>query len=283
MKIGINMLLWTPSVEEEHFPLFETLKKTGYDGVEIPIFGPNVPHYQRVGQALKDNGLASTVVSIIPDPEQNPISDNPKHRAAGTQYLKEIVDCCAALGADVLCGPLFQPLGVFTGNGPTEQEKAFAADVHREVAEYAQKAEIDIAIEPLNRFECYFATTQDIVAEHARRVAHPSLGIMYDTFHGNIEEKDPIGCFSKHMDLLKHVHISASDRGTPGKGSIPWVEIFKTLRAGGYDRWLTIEAFGRTMPALAATTKVWRDLSSSPQEVVTVGYQTIKEGWDAAA
>ena len=28
----------------------------------------------------------------------------------------------------------------------------------------------------------------------------------------------------------------------------------------GYDGYLTIEAFGRALPALAAATRVWRDL-----------------------
>ncbi|MCF7708487.1 MAG: sugar phosphate isomerase/epimerase [Verrucomicrobia bacterium] len=283
MKIGMNMLLWTPFVDEEHFHIFETLKKTGYDGVEIPVFAPDAAHYQRVGRALKDHGLGATVVSIIPNPEQCPISDNPNHRRAGVAYLKEIVDCCAALDAEVLCGPLYQPLGVFSGDGPTEQEKVFAADVHHEVAEYAQKAGIDIAVEPLNRFECYFANTLDTMAEHARRVNHPALGIMYDTFHGNIEEKDPAASIGRHMELLKHIHISSNDRGTPGNGVISWSDIFRALRTGGYDRWLTIEAFGRSMPDLAATTKVWRDLSAGPEEVYTVGFNTIKNGWEAAA
>ena len=37
MKTGFNMLSWTPFVTEEYFPLFEKLKKMGYDGVEIPF------------------------------------------------------------------------------------------------------------------------------------------------------------------------------------------------------------------------------------------------------
>ena len=73
MKIGFNMLLWTPFVEAEHFPLFEKIKETGYDGVEIPIFGGDVTHYWEVGKAIKDQGMDCTVVSIIPDEEHNPI------------------------------------------------------------------------------------------------------------------------------------------------------------------------------------------------------------------
>ena len=82
--------------------------------------------------------------------------------------------------------------------------------------------------------------------------------------------------------LIKHVHISENDRGTPGRGHVPWKETFDTLRQGGYDGWLTVEAFGRTLPDLAATTCVWRDLSANNEEVYTVGFETIRQGWDSA-
>jgi D-psicose/D-tagatose/L-ribulose 3-epimerase len=282
MKIGMNMLLWTPSVTEEYFSHFDTLKQIGYDGVEIPVFDTNVAHYRTVGKAIKDAGLLCSVVSIIPDEAQNPISPKPEHRRGAVDYLRQIIDCCEAMDADVLCGPLYQPLGTFTGSGPTDEEKQYAVEVHQQAADHAQKAGVEIAIESLNRFECYFLNTLGEAAAHAKRVGRPALGVMYDTFHGNLEEKEPVDCITKHLDQIKHIHISASDRGTPGKGHVPWAETFKVLRQGGYDRWLTIEAFGRSMPALAATTKVWRDLSVNPQEVYEVGFSTIKNGWDAA-
>ena len=154
MKIGFNVLLWTPYVTEEHFRLFEKLKATGYDGVEIPLFGGEVSHYKKVGAAIKDNGLDCTVVTVIPDEEHNPISPEPKHRQGAIDYLKGVLDCSAALEAEVLCGPFYQPLGVFSGQGPTEEEKQRAAEVHRKIAGIAQKANIKLAVESLNRFEC---------------------------------------------------------------------------------------------------------------------------------
>ena len=74
MKIGFNMLLWTPFVEEEHFPIFDVLKKTGYDGIEIPLFSGEPDHYAKVGKALKASGLGCTAVTVIPDQARNPIS-----------------------------------------------------------------------------------------------------------------------------------------------------------------------------------------------------------------
>jgi D-psicose/D-tagatose/L-ribulose 3-epimerase len=79
-----------------------------------------------------------------------------------------------------------------------------------------------------------------------------------------------------------HVHISENDRGTPGKGHVPWQATYDALRASGYDGWLTIEAFGRAMPALAAATRVWRDFAPNPEEVYQLGLRNMQEGWARA-
>jgi len=283
MKTGINLLLWTPFVTEEHFDILEKLKATGYDGAEVPLFSGEVDHYRKVGRALRDNGLACTTCTVMPDEEHNPISAEAKHRQGAVDYLKWVIDCNEALGSEVLCGPFYQPLGTFTGVPPTEEEKQRAAEVHRQVAEYARQANLVLAVECLNRFECYFLNTLADGAAHAKRVNHPNLGVMYDSFHANVEEKDPIGCITENIDAIRHVHVSENDRGTPGKGHVPFGDIFKALRAGGYDQWLTIEAFGRSLPELAATTCVWRDLSGSPEECYQYGHDMIRKTWDAAA
>lgn len=282
MKIGMNLLLWTPFVTEGHFPILEQLKATGFDGVEVPLFSGSVEHYHKVAKALRDNGLKCTTCTVIPDEQHNPISPDSKNRQGAVDYLNKVIDYAAALGAEILAGPFYQPLGVFTGQPPSNEEKKRAAQVHRQVADYAERVNIRLAVEALNRFECYFLNTIKDAADYARQVNHPNFGIMYDAFHANIEEKDPVGCISEHVDLIRHVHVSENDRGTPGKGHVPFAQIFKMLRRGGYDGWLTIEAFGRDMPELAATTRIWRDVSASQQECYTEGYRMIKQLWEEA-
>jgi len=131
MKIGFNMLLWTGHVTEGDFPLLADIKKAGYDGVEIPLFGGDAAHFKKVGKAIKDNGLDCTSVTVIPDEEHNPISPDASHRKGGLEHLKWAIDCSKALDSNLLCGPFYQPLGVFTGEAPTEEEKQRAAEVHR--------------------------------------------------------------------------------------------------------------------------------------------------------
>ena len=278
MKIGFNMLLWTTHLVEEQFDLLEKIKSVGYDGVEIPIFGgeEKVSHFENIGKVLKDNGLDCTSVTVIPDESRNPISDDEKSRSNALEYMKWAIDCSSALGSEILAGPYHQPLGVFSGEPPTQKEKEYAAKVHQDAADYAKQVSLQLSIEPLNRFECYFLNIGEDASNYVDLVNRDNFGYLYDTFHANIEEKDPVGVISKTIKNINHIHISENDRGTPGKGNIPWNETFETIKNSGYDGWLTIEAFGRALPDLAAATRVWRDFFPSKEEVYEEGYKFIK-------
>ncbi len=278
MKIGFNLLLWSGYITEEHFPVLEKLKATGYDGVEIPIFDVSDPgHYRRVGQAILDNGLSACAVTICPTDAQSLISPNPAHRQAGVDHLKRVVECGREAGIANLCGPYYQELSLFTGKGPTDEERAWAAEAHRQVADAAQAAGIRLTIEAVNRFECHFMNTMAQAAAYVKQVAHPNFFTMYDTFHANIEEKDPLAAIEPYLDVIKHVHISANDRGTPGKDHTPIRETLQIFQRNGYDEWFVIEAFGDALPELAAATRVWRPLFESPEEVYTFGHQYIRD------
>jgi D-psicose/D-tagatose/L-ribulose 3-epimerase len=278
MKTGMNLLLWTTHVTAEHFPTLEKLKRAGFDGVEIPLFEGDAAHFKTVKRELDNQGLGCTAVTVV-GPDANPISPDAAIRKAAVERVKWAIDMTATLGGDALCGPYHSPLGVFSGEGPTEDEKKRAADVLRQAAEHAATAKVKLAIEYLNRFECYFLTTAADARALVDRVGHPSFGTMYDTFHANIEEKSPGPAMARIGDKLFHVHISESDRGTPGTGMVHWDESFQALRQAKYDGWLVIEAFGRALPALAAATKVWRDLFPSAEEVYTQGLRFMKAKW----
>jgi len=282
VKIGFNMLLWTAHVQPEHWPILEDLKRTGYDGVEIPLFEGEPRHYAELGRRLEQMGLQSTGIALFPSVEMNPIGAASEQRATALKHIEWIIECAAALGAKAVGGPLHSTLGHFSGEAPTEEERQRAIDFHRKAGEIARKHGVTIVLEAINRFENYFLTTMADLAAYLDAVDHSNISGMYDTFHANIEEKDPtaaIGVIRRH---LSHVHISENDRGTPGRGHIDFAAAFKALKNSGYDDWLTIEAFGRALPPLAAATRVWRDFFPTPTQVYREGYATIRNGWDAA-
>jgi D-psicose/D-tagatose/L-ribulose 3-epimerase len=278
MRTGMNLLLWTTHVTRDYFPLFAKLKATGFDGVEIPLFEGDTAHYQSIRKELDQHGLGCTTVTCV-GPEVSPISADAAVRRAAVDRLKWAIDITATLGADNLCGPFHSPLGIFSGAGPTADEKSRAAEMLHQAAEYAQKSKVMLGIEYLNRFECYFLTTAADARALVKAVNHPSFRMMYDTFHANIEEKHAAPVIESIADVMVHVHISENDRGTPGTGHVAWDETFRALKKVKYDGWMVIESFGRALPDLAAATKVWRDLFPSPEEVYTQGLRFIREKW----
>ena len=289
MKVGMNMLLWTGHVTQEHVPVLEALKATGFDGVEIPMFDvSDEGHVRGLAGVLDQIGLERTVVALIPDEAHNPLVADAACRARAVDHLKRVIDCTSILGGQIIAGPWFQPLGVFSGERPSDTELDRCADVHRQVLPLMRQAGITPGLEPLNRFEAYLLNTMDQAIAYAERLGADDfgagIGILYDTFHANIEEKDPLAALrAVHASgHLSHVNISENDRGTPGRGHAKIRETIAALRGLGYDGWLTIEAFGRGVPELAAATRVWRDFFASPEEVYSEGFALIRECWDAA-
>ena len=282
MKTGFNLLLWTTHVTAEHTAILKGIKKAGYDTVEIPVFEGMPDYYARLGEQLDKIGLERSSVSVIGPSGKNPLSPDKAARAAAVDYTKWVIDCAKALGAKTIAGPMHSELGYFSGDGPTAAEVTRGISYHRKVGDYAARNDIRFALEALNRFECYFLNTMQQLADYLDEVDHPAIKGMYDTFHANIEEKDPVAAIKAIRKHMIHVHISENDRGTPGKGHVPWAATYKALRAAKYDGWMTIEAFGRALPALAAATRVWRDFFPSQESVYLEGIKQMKAGWARA-
>lgn len=264
MKYGMNMLLWTSDVNEEHFPVLESLKGMGFDGVELPVFDMELSKFEKVGKRLDAIGLGRTAVTVCTDTE-NPISPDAAIRAAGLTRIKKAVDMCAAVGATHLCGPIHSAIGSFSGQGPTSDEWNWGKETLSQAAEYAKAQDVTLVVEYLNRFECYFLTCAADAARFCREVNHTHLKTMYDTFHANIEEKNLAAAMQSAFDQVVHVHISENDRSTPGEGHVDWTTTFQMLKQLRYDGWLTVEAFGMSLPALAAATKIWRRMFPSEE------------------
>src|SRR5262245_53510277 len=279
MCVGMNLLAWTTHVTEAHFPLLARLKQVGFDGVEIPLSRGDGVHYRAVRRELDNLGLACTT-ALVEDPAANAISPDPAVRKAAIERQRWALEMTAVLGGNILNGEFHTPR--MPPTEPVEEERSRAVDVFRQTAEIARPVGVHLAIEYLNRFESYFLTTAADARALVKRVDHPNFGMMYDTFHAHIEEKDPAAAITAAGGDLIHVHISENDRGIPGTGQVRWDETFRTLRRVGYDGWLTIECFSRAVPDMAVAMRIWRDVFRDPDDVSTLGVRFIRDQWAAA-
>ncbi len=275
MRYGLNLLLWTDTLNDESLPLLDQVKAIGYDAVELPVFDLDVNRYAKWGKRLDAVGLARTGTAVR-GVDDNPASPDPKVRARGVAANKAAIDCCQAAGCETLIGPFHSALGYFSGKGPTADEWRWAVDSMREVAEHAAQCKVKLGLEAVNRFECYLMNTAADGARFCRDVNHPSCGMMYDTFHAHIEEKSIPEAIRALKDCLFHVHISENDRSTPGQGNVRWKENFDTLKEIGYNNLLVVEAFGLALEKLVPATKIWRRMYKDEMQLATDALRVMK-------
>ena len=281
MKVGINLLLWTAAADESHLPLLENMKRWGYDGFELPMFDPDCSPWKTLGTEGDNLGLERTAVTIVSD-RANPVSPDVAVRRAGLEHLRRCIDSCAEGGIHMLAGPLYSPCGGLVGRGRSEDEFRWALEVMGRAADYADEAGVALALEPLNRFETYVFNCVEDAGRLVDAADKPRLGLLYDTFHAHIEEKNQAEAIRRAGRRIRHVHISENDRSTPGAGAVHWDQVFPALKSVGYDGWLTIEAFGRALPEVAAATCIWRPMFESEEQLARDGLRHIRASWEAA-
>jgi sugar phosphate isomerase/epimerase len=169
------------------------------------------------------------------------------------------------------------------GNSQLDYGSAWEKDIYPYfkglMTEAAEAGGITLAVESLNHFEHYLANTAAETAALCREVGNPRCGMVYDTFHAHIEEKDVRRAVEDCADVLTYVHLSENDRSTPGQGQVDWFTTFDALHGIGYDGWMTVEAFSATNPSLVAMLKVWRRGYVSEEHVVRDGVAFVRGTW----
>jgi D-psicose/D-tagatose/L-ribulose 3-epimerase len=282
MKFGVNVFIWTATFERSHLPLLPVIKEHGFDGVEVPLFRAADFATADIRRGLEQNGLECTICSVIPR-GLNMISEDAAIRQKTRIHMEECVKTAAEVGAKIMAGPLYSPVGYLPGRRRTPDEWKWAVECYQSLGPVLSQYQITIAIEPLNRFETYFLNTAADAVALCDAINHPNIGVLFDTFHANIEEKDIGAAYRTVGRHLKHVHTCENDRGIPGSGHVEWESVFQALRDLKYEGWLTIESFGFTLGELSAAAAIWRDIAPSPESIAFEGVKFLKQHMAAAA
>ena len=276
MKFGVNTFIWSESFDSSNLPLLPRVKSWGFDGVEVPLFTPADFAAAVIRKGTGENGLECTVCSVLIN-GFSLISDDADVRRKTVAHMKDTVKASAEAGAKVVAGPLYCPVGYLPGRRRTADEWKRAVEGHQALGDTLKSHGMTMAIEPLNRFETFFLNTAADAARLASDISHPNVGVLFDTFHANIEEKDIGAGYRTLGKHLKHVHACENDRGIPGSGHVEWPGVFKALKDVGYDGWLTIESFGFALPQLSAAAAIWRDIEATPEAIAVEGVKFLRK------
>ncbi|MCS7026838.1 MAG: sugar phosphate isomerase/epimerase [Bryobacteraceae bacterium] len=252
------------------------IKRHGFDGVELPLFDPANCPAGEIRRALESNALECTACTVIPQGMTIFDADASIRRRA-CQHLEDTVKVLAEIGGKLLAGPVYSPVGWLPGKRRTTEEWQRAIESYQQLAEVLEQFDVTLAIEPLNRFETFFLNTVADGVALCEAVNHSRIGLLVDTFHSNIEEKNIAAAYRLAGRHLRHVHTCENDRGTPGSGHIPWPDVLNAVKSVGYDGWLTIESFGFHLPEISQAAAIWRDLAAAPEAIAWEGVRFLKQ------
>ncbi len=246
-ELYFSFFMFTVDLRPEDLEYRETiighireLTAMGYTGFDLPIAPTDatdrareVESYAELRGALDAAGLADVrfTTNVAATRRFDPTSVYREQRDAALAYLKSRVDITAALGGEILAGPIIFPYNVFP---LTDRDEAIWSDalqalvipayerarpVLSELAEYAESKDVRLAIEPVDHWEQPAPNSVEDVLGFLEEVASAQLGVCIDSAHvmlggrrsGRLRHRRPGRCGRGPDPLRAHL------RSGPGR------------------------------------------------------------------
>lgn len=272
MRKGIHFLFGVKDGVSDFMAVVDRFADLGFDCVELPP-EPFLEDGGRSAEALVSYAAERGVEIVFScgfDAAYDMASDDPQVRRSGAQHLERILSVMDRAGIRLLggtCQTKWPSLRTEPLSASEKQDMtARTAEVFAGAAAGIETGGIEIAIEPLNRFEGFLINTAAEGAAFCELVGNPNVGLMLDNFHLCMEEDSFTGAVRTAGKRLKHLHLAENNRRLPGMGEFPWDDYFSALRDVGYSGRLNIEAFMTPGGSVAASVALWRSLSDTPQD-----------------
>lgn len=281
IKFGVSTWLWTSPFQTDTIKLFSKIKGYGYDVVEIPVEDPALIDIKLVKEALLENGLEAVICGAFGTSRDLTNDDTSFHKTS-LDYIESCLEISYDLGAKFFAGPMYSAVGKARLVSPEQKKVEWDRAVHnlRIVSEMASKRGLEIALEPLNRFESDLINTAKDVHQLVKDINHPAAKIILDGFHMNIEEPDIESAIKLAGDKLIHLQVSENYRGTPGTGQTRWDAYKRGLEAINYQGIVSIESFTPEVKELAGAVCIWRPLVPSQDGFAKEGLEFLKQ-WNS--
>lgn len=264
---GVHTSMWTMNWDREgaekaiagaaHYKM---------DFIEIALLNAPAVDAGHTRALLKKNGLRAVCSLGLPEAAWASVRPD-----AAIEHLKLAIEKTAEMGAEALSGVIYGGIGERTGVPPTQGEYDNITRVLSAAASHAKRFGIELGVEAVNRYENHLVNSAQQAVDVVERVGADNVFVHLDTYHMNIEEKGAANGILVARDHLKYIHLSESDRGTPGYGNVPWDEIYATLAAIGFKGGLAMESFINMPPEVAYGLAVWRPVARDMEEVMGNG------------
>jgi D-psicose/D-tagatose/L-ribulose 3-epimerase len=261
--VGIHFGYWTQFWQSEPIQFVKRAQKCGFDILEV-----NAPKITRMSSSERDAlkgaaaeaGLGLTY-SIGMTADMDLASEDTATRKRGVAFLQDVALAMKQMGGTVMAGINYSswPRKLFPG----EDKKVLtdrSVEGVREAIKTAEDCGVIFCVEVVNRFEQFIMNTAAEGVAFAERVGSPNCKILLDTFHMNIEEDSLGGSIEEAGPWLGHFHLGEPNRRPPGRGRMPWPEIFGALKKIGYQGAVVMEPFLVPGGEVGRDISVFRDL-----------------------
>ncbi len=283
MRYGASTFIWVSPFSNRTLDLIEKAKAFGFSVLEICIEDPETIDVAAIRARADAAGLAITVCGAF-GPSRDLSYEDAAVRENGLAYLARCIDFAEGLGSPFVSGPMYAAVGntrMLDADGRAAQWARAVTSLKRAAA-YAADHGVRLAIEPLNRFETDLVNTVDQGMGMIADVGASNVGLLLDTFHMNIEEKDLPAAIRRAAGHIVEFHACSSDRGTPGEDHLPWRAIAAALRDARYNGPIVIEAFTPEIKEIARAVSIWRPLAASQDALARDGLANLREAFEAS-
>ncbi|WP_341486575.1 sugar phosphate isomerase/epimerase family protein [Pararhizobium sp. A13] len=284
------------------------LSEMGYDGFDLPIAAQQtadhkaeIDSYVRFKRALDAAGFEALgfTTNVGTTRTFDPTSLYREQREGALAYLKSRVDITSILGGKtIMAGPILFPYGVFPSldSGTPLWSDALqdwlrpryelARPIIEELADYAEKKAVKLAIEPVDHWETPAPNMVSDVLGFLQGIRSPQAGLTIDSAHVVLGSNGP-EIFADSLratvgqDRLHYIHISAPDRGAVKGSWIPWKTFLGPILPV-YDGPFLIEVFNAVPPFLnglrLTRSKFWIPGEDRPVPDQRSAYDVARDG-----
>lgn len=224
----------------------------GYDGVELALSSKEDIDVNNIRKICKDNAVEISAIStgqVFADSGLYLTHPDSKKRQETKDCLKGLIDLAAEFGQKLNIGRV---RGVIPEESTYNSTlKLFVEEINN-IANYADEQEVEIIIEPVNRYEINFINNLEEGSKVIEKINKENVKLMPDIFHMNIEDASIVAKLVQFSKKISYIHFADNNRLAPGKGNLNFSEIIKTLEAINYDGWITVEILPEPDPDAAA-------------------------------
>ncbi len=273
---GVHAMMW--STVWDHAGAERAIAgaaRYGQDFIEIPLVDIASVDTKHSRALLEKHGLRATCSLVLPEPAWASVRPD-----AAIEHLKSALDKASEMGAEALTGVTFGGTNERTGVLPTQAEYDNLTRALGAAAKHAKTLGLQFGIEAVNRYESHLINSAEQAVALVERIGMDNVFVHLDTFHMNMEEKGMGNGIIAARDHLKYMHMSESDRGTPGFGNVAWNEVFAALSAIGFKGLLVLESFAGMPVEMAGAISTWRPVARSAEEVLEKGLPFLRDKAD---